>query len=493
MARIMTIDDDPMICSVLCDFARSLGHQPFAAQRIGEGLARLDEARPDLVFLDVNLPDGDGLAVIPAIRGHHSAPEVIIITGEGSADGAALAIHNGAWDYVRKPLSVEGMQLALNRALQYRSRKQESPAPTLLRRDAIIGSSPALNACLELLGKAAATEVPVLITGETGTGKELFARAIHDNSRRADKSFVVVDCAALPATLVESILFGHEKGTFTGADQMRAGLVSQAHEGTLFLDEVGEMPISVQKTFLRVLQEQRFRPIGGSREKHSNFRLVAATNRNLEKMVAEGTFRQDLLFRLRGINCHLPPLRERGEDVVDLALTQSAKLCRYAQLPTKGFCPDLLETLQKHEWPGNVRELVNVITYAFTQAGAEPILYPIHLPPEIRTKVKVQDMAKDCAEDCDDAVEALQPGPAAPAAVAPASSPPEGSAGGQPRFGDGPLPKLQEARNQAINQLEQQYLRQLLQQCNRDMEQACATSGLSLSQLYRLMRKHKIK
>ena len=490
MARVMTIDDDPMICDVLSDFATSMGHEAFAAQRIAEGLASLDEFAPDLVFLDVNLPDGDGLEAIPSIIRHHSAPEVIIITGEGSVDGAALAIHNGAWDYLRKPLSVERVQLVLNRALQYRSGKSASVRSAAVHRVGIIGSSPAIKGALELLAKAAITEAPVLVTGETGTGKELFARAIHDNSPRCEHNFVVVDCASLPPTLVESILFGHEKGTFTGADQTRTGLIGQAHQGTLFLDEVGEMPLKVQKSFLRVLQEQRYRPVGGSREKVSDFRLVAATNRDLEAMAAEGEFRHDLLFRLWAFNCHLPSLRERGDDMVDIAMDHCAKMCKFSQLPNKGYCPDFLRILRQYEWPGNVRELLNVVTYAFSHAAADPILYPIHLPPEIRAKVKIQELEED--EAC------LGPSECAPSESGSTErdQAESGSVKESGNFGllpPGPLPRLQELRNKTIDHLERQYLNTLLEQSGKEMNRACEISSLSLSQLYRLLRKHRIK
>lgn len=477
MARILIVDDDPMICAVLSDFVVSQGHEAHEALHLAGALAKLEQARPDLVFLDVNLPDGSGLGAIAAIRGHDSAPEVIIITGEGSAAGATLAIHNGAWDYVRKPLSVESVELSLNRALQYRSRKLERKTPKILRRVGIIGKSAAINDCLELVAKAAATDAPVLITGETGTGKELFAQAIHDNSSRCDQNFVTVDCASLPPTLVESILFGHEKGTFTGADHTRNGLVAQAHEGTLFLDEVGEMPLAIQKTLLRVLQEQRYRPVGCAQEKVSRFRLVAATNRNLEEMVSEGTFRQDLLFRLQGFHCQLPPLRERAEDVIDLALAHCAKLCRYAQLPAKGFCPQFISILQQYDWPGNVRELINVITAAFAQAGKEPILYAIHLPAAIRTKVKLQELDP---ESCP--TPAATPAPSAASGPATAPAFPPGQA----------LPKLQEARESAIGRTENLYLNELLSQAGQDLKQAAEIAGISLSQLYRLLRKHQI-
>ena len=479
MAHVLIIDDDPMTCEVLADLVLSLGHAAEKALCLSEGLQKLSLLRPDLVLLDVNLPDGDGLAAINEIRYSPSAPEIIIITGEGSADGAELAIRNGAWDYLRKPLSVETVQLSLNRVLQYRWEKRTKTTARALRREQIVGKSPALFRCLDTVAKAADTDAAVLITGETGSGKELFARAIHDNSPRADRNFVIVDCANLPPTLVESVLFGHEKGAFTGAIQDHEGLIGQAHEGTLFLDEVGEMPLELQKSFLRVLQEQRFRPIGSSREKVSNFRLVAATNRNLEELVARCSFRQDLFFRLRGVVCALPPLRERREDIAELALARLAALCQHSRKPMKGFCPGFLETLLAYNWPGNVRELFNAIETAFIQAGDDPVLYDIHLPAEIRAQVKAK------------ALEAAAP--AEPGMENEAATPTAAAAPAELLFAGRPLPRLQQAREEMTSRLERQYLLELLHRTNNDLNRACAISGLSLSQFYRLLRKHRLK
>jgi len=468
-----------MIREVLGDFALSLGHTVEQAGRLDEGLEKLAAFAPDLVLLDVNLPDGSGLEAINRIRLSPSSPEIIIITGEGSMDGAELAIKNGAWDYLRKPLSVEAVRLSLTRALQYRREKKTKKSLRALRREQIVGKSPALNRCLDIVAMAADSDAPVLITGETGTGKEIFARAIHENSPRAGRNFVIVDCANLPPNLVESILFGHEKGSFTGAIQTHGGLIEQAHEGTLFLDEVGEMPLTLQKNFLRVLQEQRFRPIGSAREKTSNFRLVAATNRNLEEMAERGEFRHDLLFRLRGVVCELPPLRERREDIADLALARLATLCKHFQKPLKGCCPGFIETLLASDWPGNVRELFNAVDSAFIQAGNDPILYDIHLPAELRSKARTKNIQSSVA-----------PSPM-PKTSEPSPSPIPTP--GKSLAGDLPLPRLQQAREEALNHLERQYLTELLRQASGDMPQACEISGLSLSQLYRLLRKHQIK
>jgi CheY-like chemotaxis protein len=281
MAKILVIDDDSAVAEAILNVVRSAGHEGAGESTLQRGLNRLQEDPFDLVFLDVNLPDGSGLDTLPQIQSAASSPEVIIVTGFGDPDGAELAIKNGAWDYLSKPLSVLSIRLPLERALLYREKKMGARPLMAVSREGIIGESPRLKPCFDSLAQAAASEANVLITGETGTGKELFAWAIHRNGARRDRNFVVVDCAALPETLVESTLFGQLKGAFTGADKPRDGLIKQANGGTLFLDEVGELPISLQKVFLRVLQEKRFRPVGGGPEVASDFRLVAATNRDL--------------------------------------------------------------------------------------------------------------------------------------------------------------------------------------------------------------------
>ncbi len=419
-----------------------------------------------MVFLDVRMPDGNGLEALPKIAETPAAPEVIIITGFGDPDGAELAMKCGAWDYIEKGASVKDMSLSLERALQYRREKTDNRKPNViaLKREDIYGNSPKLRACLNLVAQAAGSEANILITGETGTGKELFAQAIHRNSPRAAKNFVVVDCAALPETLAESLLFGHEKGTFTGAEKPQEGLVRQAHGGTLFLDEVGELPLALQKTFLRVLQERRFRPLGSTREVESDFRLVAATNRDLEGMVARNQFRSDLLFRLRAFTIELPPLRERAEDIKELVRSQLDHLCECYGMASKGFSPEFLKALLAHHWPGNVRELANTLIRAFSAARFEPTLYPKHLPPEMRAQVMRN---------------AVQP-----AAVAAGN-------GGQP----GParhLPKFQDYRETAYAEAEKHYLQDLMSMAEDNIPEACRLSGLSQSRLYALLKKHRI-
>lgn len=337
MGKILIIDDDQSNTEMLFDMISDMGHDVTCAFTAEEGLGKALSHAFDIVFLDVQLPDGNGLMLLPSIQATPSTPEVIIITGFGSPDGAELAIKNGAWDFIEKPLVRNMIELPLVRALQYREAKRVRREPLVLRREGIIGSSPVMDVCMELVAQAAATNAPVLITGETGTGKELFARAIHNNSLCSDGLFVTVDCASLPPTIIESVLFGHEKGAFTGADRSREGLIKQADGGTLFLDEVGELTPAAQKAFLRVLQEHCFRSVGGNREIKSDFRLIAATNRDLIRMVQEGKFREDLLFRLRAFTIELPPLKNRSVDIRDLSFHYVHKLCTRYNKEIKGF------------------------------------------------------------------------------------------------------------------------------------------------------------
>lgn len=463
MAGILIIDDDPVFSEMLSFEISERGHHAVTAPTIGEGLCNVRTGMFDIVFLDVCLPDGNGLEVLPKIKGIPAPPEIIIITGMGDPDGAELAIKSGAWDYVEKPSSLNGIILTLTRALQYREERSLHRSTFALKREGIIGGSPKLQSCLDLMAQAANGDAPVLIRGETGTGKELFAWGIHRNSLRAEGRFVVVDCAALSETLVESILFGHEKGAFTGADRTRNGLISQADGGTLFLDEVGELPLSAQRTFLRVLQEHRFRPLGGGREQTSDFRLVAATNRDLDRMAAAGTFRQDLLFRLRAFIIELPPLRERCDDIRELAMSHLAKLCYRYNIGIKGFSPEFFEILVHYPWPGNIRELFNALEQTLAVSRHEPVLFPKHLPTNIRVEL---------------ARNALDREPAAPARTPPPISQ--------------EFPCLQEVRETAVAEAEKQYLRNLLILMREDLKKACAVSGLSRSRLYALMQKHRI-
>jgi two-component system NtrC family response regulator len=331
-----------------------------------------------------------------------------------------------------------------------------------LKRNGIIGDSEKITACLELVAQAADSDANVLITGETGTGKELFAKVIHANSRRAPKSFVVVDCTALPETLVESVLFGHARGAFTGAETSEEGLIKQADGGTLFLDEIGELPSAIQKKFLRVVQEHRFRPVGGRREITSDFRLMAATNRNLETMVREGRFREDLLFRLRTIVIDAPPLREIPGDIKKLTIHYMNDLCKRFGIIAKRASPEFWETVNAYPWPGNVRELIQALEKALISAKEEPMLFPKHLPTYIRIYAARSSFPEKPASP-------LKPGIRAGVPDVP--------------------PQLKEIRRAAVADAERRYLKDLLSYSGGDKTKACRISGLSRSRFYTLLRR----
>jgi two-component system NtrC family response regulator len=475
MGAILIIDDDPLIREILTENIAGLGHTPHAAGSIGRGMELLSAEPMDLVFLDIRLPDGDGLEHLETIRRHPPEPEVIIITGVGDAESAEIAIRTGAWDYLQKPLSQGKIHLQIERVFEYRRKTTDARHVVALRREEIVGNSPAIQERLDQVAQCADTRTNVLISGETGTGKELFARAIHQNSGRADKEFVVVDCASLTESLAESILFGHEKGAFTGADRKWTGLLAEANGGTLFLDEVGELPPPIQKTFLRVLQERRFRPVGSRRERKIDFRLVSATNRDLDEMAAAGEFRLDLLFRLRTFEIHLPPLRVRREDIQPLTVHYLNRICKRHGRKVKGMLPEFLEHLESWHWPGNVRELVNVLEAAILSDPENPMLFPLHLPHSIRTHVLRHR------------IEERQSPPAAEELAVRAENP---GTGGLP-FPE-PLPEFKTWRTEYLEIGEKAYLERLMESVKWDLPTALAISGLSQSRLYYYLKKFDI-
>lgn len=457
MAGILIIDDDSVLVEMLTDQLTERGHQAVSAGNLRDGLLLLLKEPIDVVLLDVQLPDGNGLDYIPMITGAATKPEVIIITGQGEADGAEKAVVSGAWTYIEKPYVIRDLSLQLMRVLQYRKEKLKVATFLVsLKRDKIIGSSPVMRRCLDLVARAAASDVSVLVTGATGTGKELFARAIHENSARADKNFVVVDCAALPETLIESTLFGHVKGAFTNADSSQDGLVKHAHQGTLFLDEVGELPLSIQKTFLRLLQEHEYRPVGSTKHLYSDFRVVAATNRNLFECVHNGTFREDLLFRLQAFTIELPELKNRGQDIRELALHFTDKLCQRYGMEVKGIADDFFDALDAYSWPGNVRELYQTMEHVFTNPLLGPTCFAIHLPERFR----VQQARAGVKAKPSTTGEAAQH-----------------------------LPSWATHKNIC----ESDYLRRLKSASGGNVSEAARLSGISRTRLYQLFQKHGVE
>jgi two-component system NtrC family response regulator len=464
MANILIIDDEKPICTLMSRVIEEMGHHVAYALTIEKGLKLGKAENYDVVFLDVQLPDGNGLNKIPIFQALPTSPEVIILTGYASPDGAELAIECNAWDYIKKPASVDGIRLTLQRALRYREERQSSKPELSLKRHGIIGNSSSIRACLDQAARGAANDVNILITGETGTGKELFARAIHANSSRAGNNFVVVDCGALPESIIESLLFGHTKGAFTGAHKAEEGFIKHADGGTLVLDEVGELTLPMQKTFLRVLQERRFHPIGQAQEIESDFRLVAASNRNLDEMVTSEQFRKDLLFRLRSITINLPPLRERRKDIKELSIRYIRALCESHNIGIKAFSPDFFEVLNAYSWPGNVRELYSALESTFTQGFHEQTLFSKHLPNNLRIQVARRGL--------------------------------DDSSGGEQHSDSSskatPIPKWQEFRKNHIAKGEMRYLHDLIGFSGGSIKKAAAISGLSRPHLYGLLRKYNL-
>ncbi len=479
MPRILIVDDDPEIRETMASLIRRRKMEYDAVATVAETDVLLDKHAYDVVLLDVRLPDGDGLTLLPRIKAAPGSPEVVILTGRGDPDGAELAIQGGVWDYLVKPSSIKQISLSLARALTYREQKTHVTDMKALDLSGVVGQSPALRACFDVVAQAASTDSSALITGETGSGKELFARTIHANSRRRDKPFVAVDCAALTDSLVESTLFGHKKGAFTGAVADRVGLVELAHGGSLLLDEVGELPLTIQKALLRVLQERRFRPVGAAAERASDFRLLSATNRDLDAMVAQGAFRSDLLYRLKALHLHLPPLRERSEDVKPLAMHRINQLCERDGAPLKGFAADFFEMLEAYDWPGNVRELFNVLEQAFMAAAGEKTLYAMHLPQDLRIKVTRAQLA---AQRNKENIPGMR-GPSGGQAAAHPSSAESRTPGLNAREG---FPTLKEYKSLA----EARYIRTLADLADNDVAEMMRRSGLSRSHLYALLKKY---
>ncbi|KUG28404.1 hypothetical protein ASZ90_001726 [hydrocarbon metagenome] len=453
MARILIIDDDELIRNSLSRCFADMGHEILLAGDLRAGLGMAGTG-VDVIYLDLNLPDGDGQKAIDDLAASPGHPEIIVITGLGNNYGARQSLASGAWDYIRKPASPQSVRASLADALAYRRDHRHGPAAREPRNDGIIGTSPPMQRVRERIAQAADSEAGVLLLGETGAGKELAARAIHNQSRRGAGPFVVVDCGNLTETLVESALYGHVKGAFTGAHADRRGLVGEADGGTLFLDEVGELPPVQQKSFLRVLQERRYRPVGGVRELSSDFRLVAATNRDLEAMALAGEFRSDLLFRLRTLEIGLPPLRERGEDIPLLAAHFAGLSCARYGLPAKRLAAPLVRLLAGYAWPGNVRELGNVMEAAVIAAGRDAVVYPKHLPGHLRLS----------------ALGAVPDGGGAPAGAPPVS----------PRRAGDVVPYDEyKARR------DKEYFQELMALCSHDVTTASLMSGLSVPSIYR--------
>ena len=363
MARLLVVDDEEGIRRILQQVLEYEGHEVRTAGGGGEAISLYQEYRPDLTLLDVKMARMDGLEALDHIRQVDPNAVVVMISGHGNIETAVEATRRGAYDFLEKPLDTDRLLLTIRNGLQVRGLEEENAR---LRGEVethheIVGKSFAIRALVDRIEKVAPTDARVLVTGDNGTGKELVARAIHRLSTRAEQPFIEVNCAAIPSELIESELFGHMKGSFTGAHADRAGKFEQANGGTLFLDEIGDMSLAAQAKVLRALQEGIITRVGGDRAIRVDVRVIAATNKGLDQEIQEGRFREDLYFRLNVVPIHVPPLRERREDIPMLVRYFADKAVEEQRLPLRTFSPDAVDRLSRMEWAGNVRELRNTV------------------------------------------------------------------------------------------------------------------------------------
>jgi two-component system, NtrC family, response regulator HydG len=368
-SSVLIVDDDVNHLKILQTIVKSWGYQVATEDDGGKAVERVKEGPFALILMDVRMARMSGIEALQRIKQYNPAIPILIMTAYSSVDSAVEALKSGAYDYLTKPLDFEVLKISLARALEHSGLKTENAAlKSRLGADYdlrnIIGKSRPMKALIDMMAMIAPSEATVLITGESGTGKELIAKSIHHNSPRKDHPLVVVNCAALTETLLESELFGHEKGAFTGADRRREGRFMKADKGTIFLDEIGEMSAAMQARLLRVIQEREIQRVGGEETLKVDVRIIAATNRSLEDEVKNGTFREDLFYRLNVVTLHIPPLRERHEDIPLLAQHFLEKYSDKNHKKVKGFSPLAMDMLLKYPWPGNVRELENTIERA---------------------------------------------------------------------------------------------------------------------------------
>ena len=387
MPVLLVVDDEPAIQHAFQRAFRGGDIVLRSATTAAEAVEQIARDRPDVIVLDVHLPDATGLDTFHRIRAIDARIPVILVTGHGTADLAIEAIKEGAFEYLLKPLELAELRDLIGRAVRS-SRLMRVPAsipevePAGPAGDPLLGRCPAMQEVYKAIGRVARQDVTALILGESGTGKELVARAIYQHSKRADKPFLAINCAAIPENLLESELFGHEKGAFTGADRRRVGKFEQCNGGTIFLDEVGDMSPITQTKVLRLIQEQRFERVGGGETIRTDVRIIAATNADLERMVEDGRFRRDLYFRLNVFTIRLPPLRERGEDIPLLIEYYVKRFGQELGKPVAEVTPEAMKALEAYAWPGNIRELQSVLKQALLQMRGT-VLLTDRLPPAV--------------------------------------------------------------------------------------------------------------
>ncbi len=452
--RILVVDDEEDMlenCSRILD---RLGYEPLLESDGGKGVVRFEQEHPMVTLTDLRMPGMDGLEVLRTIRRIDPDALVILFTAFATVETAVEAVKEGAFDYIPKPFSADQLQLVIERALTQRrlleeNRRLREQLTETYRFENIVGRSRPMAQVFDLIKKVAASEANILVVGESGTGKELIARCIHANSHRAARAFVPVDCASLPEHLLESELFGHERGAFTGAIATRRGLFEEANGGTSFLDEVGDIPLQLQAKLLRVLQERQVRRVGGNRFIDVDVRVISATHQNLAEMVQQGRFREDLYYRLNVISLPLPPLRDRPGDIPLLAYHFLRKYAAQSGKEIKGISPETLELLEAYPWAGNVRELQNVMERAVVLAEAE-MINPVELPASLRLPQK------------------------APAALVADHL------------------SLKKAKRQWLEAFEREYLVALLKKHQGNISQAAKTAGVDRKTIHRLIKRYRI-
>jgi len=387
MSSLLIIDDEPNVCYSLQRALETPALKISTACTAREGIQRIRQGAPDAVILDVRLPDMTGLEAYAMIRQIDARLPVIVITAHGTTDTAIEAMKLGAFEYLLKPLDLDQLGNVVDRAIHA---SQISRVPAIYQAtqepevdgDQLVGSSPPMQELYKSIGRIAPQDVTVLILGESGSGKELVARAIYQHSRRSQFPFLAINCAAIPEPLLESEIFGHERGAFTGADRRRIGKFEQAHGGTVFMDEVGDMTPGTQAKLLRLLQEKQFERVGGNTTIQSDTRIIAATNQDLESLATAGRFRQDLFYRLNVLTIHIPPLRERIDDIPLLLDYFLVRMNRELDRHVQSVSPEAMEILKRHSWPGNVRELQSAVKYALVHTVGHT-LSPDCLPPHL--------------------------------------------------------------------------------------------------------------
>ena len=451
-ARVLVVDDEPEMCETCRKILARHGHQLSLAESGAAGLQRLHELSIDLAIIDLRLPDMDGLEVLRQAKKINPDIVVIMITAHGTVDTAIEAVREGAFDYLLKPFSMAELEVTTQRGLNHRrlvleNRELQGQLSSVEQFTGIVASSPQMQKVLHTVRRVATSDANILLRGESGTGKELAARAIHDASRRSHRTFVPIDCAAMPENLLESEMFGYEKGAFTGAVSSKRGLLETAADGTVFMDEIGELPLTMQSKLLRVLQDRQFRRLGGTELQKTDFRLIAATNRNLQEMVKDGTFREDLYYRLNVVTIELPPLRDRDSAIAPLAQHFLRHFVEKTGKEVK-ISNAAMMIMEKYHWPGNVRELMNVIERAVSLTEFNQVT-PLDLPLSMLESVKGE--------------------------VRPTEEP------------------FRAAKRRLVEEFESRYLSQMLSETGGNVSESARRCGMKRSAFQRLMAKYGLQ